>query len=73
LRGWISPATALRLGVAATGTTSAVAAFDLAPKAGSRVFTVAAGALGAGRGAAFQLIAVDTTATPWVASSVLAN
>jgi hypothetical protein len=67
------PPAALDLGVAATGSTSTVATFDVTTNAGSRAFVVAAGALDPSRGQAFRLIAVETNATPWVAASVLPN
>jgi hypothetical protein len=71
--GLALPAANLTLGVAAAGTSKAVASFDIATAAGQRAFVVAAGALDPSRGEGFRLIAIDTKASPWTAASVLAK
>jgi hypothetical protein len=65
------PAKSCTLGVAAAGSKSAVASFDVTTAARERAFVVAAGVLEAGRGPGFRLLAVDTTTTPWSAAAVL--
>lgn len=63
---------ALTIGVAATGTTSPVATFDLSLAAGQRAFAVAGGSLGA-TGQSFRLLVVDATTFPWQTVTVLPN
>lgn len=63
---------ALRLGVAATGTTAAVAEFDLTLSGGLRAFAVAAGDFDDSSGNAndFGLFVVNAGVAPWTVSSV---
>jgi hypothetical protein len=62
------------LGVAAAGSTTPVATFDVPLASGQRVFGVAAGALGGGAGREpFRLIAIDTSVFPWAAAGVAPN
>lgn len=63
---------ALTIGVAAAGTTTPVATFDLSLSAGQRAFAVAGGSLAAG-GQTFRLLIVDVTGFPWQTVSVLPN
>lgn len=63
---------ALTIGVAAAGTTTPVATFDLSLAGGQRAFAVAGGSLAAG-GQSFRLLLVDVTAFPWQTVSVLPN
>ncbi len=60
---------ALTLGFAAAGTTATVAEFDLTLTAGMRHYAIAGGNIGDATNG-FQLIVVDTTASPWAAVSV---
>ncbi|HKI83180.1 MAG TPA: DUF4397 domain-containing protein, partial [Candidatus Krumholzibacteria bacterium] len=62
----------LSVGVAATGKTTPVAVFNLAPTAGLRTYAVACGSL-TGNGAAFRLLMVDASSYPWQASAVYPN
>jgi hypothetical protein len=62
----------LTIGVAAAGTTTPVASFDLSLAAGQRAFAVAGGSLAEG-GASFRLLLVDVTAYPWQTVAVLPN
>jgi hypothetical protein len=60
--------------VAATGSTTTVASFDLSPTAALRGYGVAAGALSGDPGIeTFRLIIVDTAASPWSATQVSPN
>jgi hypothetical protein len=70
--GTLVPAGNLTVGVAATGTTTPVATFDIATAADVRAFAVASGSL-AGTGEAFRLIIVNTAVYPWTAAQVLPN
>lgn len=63
---------ALTVGVAAAGSTTPVASFDLALTAGQRAFAVAGGSLAAS-GETFRLLVVDATSFPWQAVTVLPN
>lgn len=63
---------ALTIGVAAAGTTTPVATFDLALTAGQRAIAVAGGSLAAG-GEGFRLLLVDVTAFPWQVAEALPN
>jgi len=65
-------ASALTVGVAATGTTTPVATFDLTLPSDLTAFAVASGSVTA-KGAAFRLQVVDTAAWPWQVSEVLPN
>ncbi len=76
--GLALPATSLTLGVAATGTTSTVAEFDVSLPDKGRLFAIAAGALSPAAGQpGFQLLVVDATSTNvtqrWTVASVLPN
>jgi hypothetical protein len=62
----------LTVGVAATGTTSTAAEFDLSLMGGQKAFAVAGGSLGA-TGQSFRLLVVDATNFPWQAVTVLPN
>lgn len=70
--GTALPVGALLIGVAATGTTTPVATFDITTVAGLRAFAVAAGSL-SGPGESFRLVIVDATTWPWAAVEVLPN
>lgn len=70
--GTALPASPFTVGIAATGTTTPVATFDLAPVTGMRAYAVAGGSL-SDKGEAFRLIVVDATMWPWMASEVLPN
>jgi hypothetical protein len=64
----------LTIGVAATGSTTPVATFDITTTAGLQTFAVAAGALAPdGVEEAFRLILVVASANPWVGAEVLPN
>lgn len=64
----------LTIGVAATGSTTPVATFDITTSAGLQAFAVAAGALAPdGAEEAFRLILVVASANPWVGAEVLPN
>lgn len=68
------PVADLTIGVAATGSTSPVATFDITTSAGLQAFAVAAGALAPdGSEEAFRLILVVASASPWVGAEVLPN
>ncbi len=66
------PAVDLTLGVAATGSDTPVATFDVSLSSGQTAFAVAAGSL-TGTGEAFRLLLVDTTGFPWVTAEVMPN
>jgi hypothetical protein len=69
--GLAVPAAALRLGVAAAPSTSAVASFGVTTVDGLRAFVVAAGALSPREGeASFRLLVVDASAAPWTVAAV---
>lgn len=68
--GLALPAGPIVLGVAATGTTTPVATFRVAPAAGQRLLALALGSL-AGDGEDFRLVLVDTAPAIWSAFSVL--
>jgi hypothetical protein len=70
--GTTLPAGTLPIGVAQTGTTTAVAEFTVPVTASTRAFAVAAGSL-AGNGEAFRLLVVDTTAFPWGVATINPN
>jgi len=70
--GTALPAQALTIGVAATGASSPVATFDIAPADGLKAFAVAAGSL-TGIGESFRLVIVDASAWPWAAVEVMPN
>jgi hypothetical protein len=63
---------ALTIGVAAAGSTTPVATFNLSLAGGRRAFAVAGGSLAAA-GQSFRLLLVDVTAFPWQTVSVLPN
>mgnify|MGYP002065958512 CR=1 FL=1 len=64
----------LTIGVAATGSSTPVATFDITTAAGLQAFAVAAGALAPdGSEEAFRLILVVASANPWVGAEVLPN
>jgi hypothetical protein len=66
------PAAMLRIGVAATGTSTTAAEFDVTTMMGQKAFAVAAGALAPDAGQqGFRLIAIDTAATPWMAAEIM--
>lgn len=65
-------AAALTVGVAATGTTTPAASFDLSLTGVQQAFAVAAGSLG-GTGEGFRLVVVDATSYPWQAAQVMPN
>jgi hypothetical protein len=68
------PVAALTIGVAATGSTTPVATFDITTTVGLQAFAVAAGALAPDGGEeSFRLILVVASATPWVGLEVLPN
>jgi hypothetical protein len=72
--GLEAPVGDLTLGVAATGSTTPVATFDVTTSAGLQTFAVAAGALAPdGVEEAFRLILVVVSANPWVGAEVLPN
>lgn len=67
------PVGALLVGVAATGTTTPVATFDITTSAGLRAYAVAAGSL-SGPGATFRLVlVVASSSAPWTAVEVMPN
>ncbi len=68
--GLALPVGALVLGVAATGTTTPVATFSVAPVTGQRLLALALGSL-TGDGEDFRLVLVDTAPATWSAVSVL--
>lgn len=70
--GTALPVAALTVGVAATGTTTPVASFDITTVSGLRAFAVAAGSL-SGPGETFRLVLVDATQFPWAAVEVAPN
>jgi hypothetical protein len=70
--GTALPVGPLTVGVAATGTTTPVATFDVTTVAGLRAFAVAAGSL-SGPGESFRLMLVDATQAPWAAVEVQPN
>lgn len=68
------PAADLTLGVAATGSVSPVATFDVTTVAGLRAFAVAIGALSPDAGEeAFRLAVINTAAWPWTVAQVNPN
>jgi hypothetical protein len=72
--GLEAPVGDLTLGVAATGSTTPVATFDVTTSAGLQTFAVAAGALTPdGVEEALRLILVVVSANPWVGAEVLPN
>jgi hypothetical protein len=72
--GLEAPLGDLTIGVAATGSTTPVATFDVTTSAGLQTFAVAAGALAPdGVEEAFRLILVVVSANPWVGAEVLPN
>jgi hypothetical protein len=70
--GTALPAGDLPIGIAATGTTDAVATFTVPTSAGLQAFAVAAGSLG-GNGETFRLVIVDATNYPWQSVEVSPN
>lgn len=70
--GTALPAGNLRIGVAAAGTTSPAATFDVNIVPGVRAFFVVSGSL-LGAGEAFRLVVVDTSVYPWTAAEVFPN
>ncbi len=70
--GTALPVGALTVGVAATGTSAPVAAFDVVTVEGLRAFAVACGSL-AGTGEGFRLILVLADGMAWSAAEVLPN
>jgi hypothetical protein len=69
--GLAVPAAALRIGVAAAPSTTAVASFGLTTVDGLRAFVVAAGALSAREDEeGFRLLVVNASAAPWTVASV---
>ena len=71
--GLALPAGSLTLGVAAAGSPTPVASFDVTTGSGDRAFVAAAGVLDPSRGPAFRLIAVSTRSTPWAAVTLAPN
>ena len=72
--GLEAPVGDLTIGVAATGSTTPVATFDITTSAGLQTFAVAAGALAPdGVEEAFRLILVVVSANPWIGAEVLPN
>jgi hypothetical protein len=72
--GLEAPVGDLTIGVAATGSTTPVATFDITTSAGLQTFAVAAGALAPdGVEEAFRLILVIASTNPWVGAEVLPN
>ncbi|MCB9559660.1 MAG: DUF4397 domain-containing protein [Kofleriaceae bacterium] len=72
--GLALPAGTITLGVAAAGSSSPVATFDVPLTAGQRAFVVAAGALSpVGDQEPFRLFAIDTAAAPWALAEVAPN
>ncbi len=72
--GLMVPPANLTIGIAASGSRSPVATFDIATSAGLRAFAVAAGALAPGEmEEPFRLILVITSEWPWMAAEVLPN
>ena len=64
----------LTIGVAATGSTTPVATFDITTSAGLQTFAVAAGALAPdGVEEALRLFLVVVSANPWIGAEVLPN
>lgn len=70
--GTTVPAASLEIGVAATGSTSPAATFDVTTTPGLRAFAVAAGSF-LGDGESFRLFVVDTGAWPWTNAEVMPN
>jgi hypothetical protein len=70
--GTTLPAGNLPIGIAATGTTPAVAQFTVPVSSMTRAFAVAAGSL-MGNGEAFRLLVVDTTVFPWGVATINPN
>lgn len=71
--GTALPVGALTVGVAATGTTTPVASFNITTSAGLRAYAVAAGSL-SGPGATFRLILViASSSAQWTAVEVMPN
>jgi hypothetical protein len=70
--GTALPVGELTIGVAATGTTSPVASFDLTTVAGLRAFAVASGSL-SGPGEGFRLVLVIAADDGWTAAEVMPN
>lgn len=72
--GLEAPLGDLTVGVAPTGDSAPVAAFDVTTEAGLQTFAVAAGALAPdGEEAPFRLILVIASANPWIGAEVLPN
>jgi hypothetical protein len=72
--GLAVPAGELTIGLAAAGSRSPVATFDIATSAGLRAYAVAAGALAPGEDEeSFRLILVITSQWPWAAVEVMPN
>ncbi|MDP2470913.1 MAG: DUF4397 domain-containing protein [Candidatus Palauibacterales bacterium] len=70
--GLEAPVGDLTIGVAATGSTTPVATFDITTEAGLQTFAIAAGALAPdGVEEAFRLILVVVSTNPWVGAEVL--
>lgn len=68
------PAASYTFGVAATGSTTPVATFDIALTNGLRAFAIAAGALApSGSEASFALHVVNTSVWPWTVAAVAPN
>ncbi len=65
-------ASSLTVGVAAAGTATPVATFDLTLSGDLTAFAVASGSL-TSKGAAFRLQVVDTAVWPWLTAAVLPN
>ncbi len=64
----------LLLGVAATGSTTPAATFDVTTSAGLQTFAIAIGALTPQAGdASFRLLLVLASANPWIESEILPN
>jgi hypothetical protein len=70
--GTMLPVASLTIGVAETGTTNAVAEFDLTIPGGLRAYGIAIGSL-LGTGESFRLLIVDTSTSPWTAAAVAPN
>jgi len=72
--GLALPAGTLTLGVAAAGSPTPVATFDVPLVAGGRSFAVAAGALSpTGNQEPFRLFAIETAGWPWQLAEIAAN
>lgn len=70
--GTMLPVGTLPIGVAATGTTDALATFDVPTASGLRAYAIAAGSFqGAVGSEAFRLLVVDTSVFPWQAAEIL--